>query len=75
MKPARLTTPALQDLVEIMEYIAHDNPAAAEHFGEHVDEAGRLSASTPDLGILHDDAPPDVKIMAVGKLHHLLSRR
>jgi plasmid stabilization system protein ParE len=34
MKHARLTTPALQDLVEIMEYIAHDNPAAAEHFGE-----------------------------------------
>ena len=66
MKRARLSTPALNDLIEIMEHIAKDNPVAADRFGDRMDEAGRLLASSPDLGSLHDDAPPDVRIWRLG---------
>jgi toxin ParE1/3/4 len=46
---------ALADLNEILEYIAVDNPSAADHFLEEIQAAIRTLVSFPQLGHARSD--------------------
>ena len=54
MKPYRLAEKAREDLRGIWEYIANDNPDAADRFLDQVQEACELLARSPHLGHRHD---------------------
>jgi toxin ParE1/3/4 len=46
----RWTRPALADLVEAQNYIARDNPSAAETVARRVWDAGERLCENPDIG-------------------------
>lgn len=49
-KPIRWLTAARDDLAAIVDYIAQDNPAAADQFTERILAKVELLSETPDLG-------------------------
>jgi toxin ParE1/3/4 len=60
MKRARFSRRSHLDLIEIGEYIARDNPAAATRLLDRLDEACHRLAGMPTLGFPHDDLPDDL---------------
>lgn len=46
----RWTRPALVDLIEAQEYIAHENPSAAQAVAQHVWDAVRSLQDNPEIG-------------------------
>jgi addiction module RelE/StbE family toxin len=46
----RWTRPALADLIEAQEYIAHENPPAAQAVAQHVWDAARNLQDNPEIG-------------------------
>lgn len=46
----RWTRPALVDLIEAQEYIAHENPSAAQAVAQHVWDAARSLQDNPEIG-------------------------
>src|SRR3954467_13960508 len=51
------TPRAQDDLREILEYIANENPAAADRVGRAIFDTARLIAARPHLGIRNAKAP------------------
>ncbi|GJL54767.1 MAG: plasmid stabilization protein [Nitrospirales bacterium] len=58
---------ALQDLDDIWDYIAQDNPQAADHFIDTVEEKCRLLAEFPKLGTTCDSLFPALRFFVIGK--------
>lgn len=58
---------ALQDLDEIWDYIAHDNPPAADALLDTIEGKCRLLAEYPGLGTHCDNLHPSLRFFPVGK--------
>jgi toxin ParE1/3/4 len=59
------TSQAELDRVEIALRIARDNPAAADHLLETIDEKCRLLAQMPEMGRKRPDLAPDLRSLPV----------
>jgi toxin ParE1/3/4 len=60
------TSEAELDRVEIALHIARDNPVAAGHLVETIDEKCRLLARMPELGRKRPDLAPKLRSFPVG---------
>lgn len=58
---------ALQDLDEIWDYVAQDNPDAADRLIDAIEEKCRLLADYPKLGTNCDNLHPNLRFLAIGK--------
>ena len=58
---------ALQDLDEIWDYIALDNPDAADQFVEMIEEKCHLLAQFPKIGTSCESLHPALRYLPVGK--------
>lgn len=58
---------ALQDLDDIWDYIAQDNPQAADYFIDTVEEKCRILAEFTKLGTACDRLFPDLRVFVIGK--------
>ena len=58
---------ALQDLDEIWDYIAQDNPPAADELLGMIEEKCCLLAEYPNLGTSCDNLHPSLRFLPVGK--------
>ena len=59
------TSQANLDLIEIGLRIAEENPAAADHWLEQVDEKFRLLAQMPEMGRKRPDLAPGLRSLPV----------
>jgi toxin ParE1/3/4 len=59
------TSQAELDRVEIALRIARDNPAAADHLLETIDEKCHLLAQMPEIGRKRPDLAPDLRSLPV----------
>ena len=68
MTPPRLirTAQAEEDLIQIWVYIALDNPQAADHLLDVLDEKSHLLAENPRLGVECADIAPALRSWPVG---------
>jgi toxin ParE1/3/4 len=67
-KPRLLRTPrADEDLINIWNYIARDNPAAADRLLDILDEKSQALAHNPKIGKARDDIAAGVRHFPVGK--------
>jgi toxin ParE1/3/4 len=66
--PRRLirTAQAEEDLIQIWVYIALDNPQAADHLLDVLDEKSHLLAENPRLGVERVDIAPALRSWPVG---------
>jgi len=65
--PAVLRTSLAElDLAEIALRIAEDNPTAADHWLDSIDEHCRLLASMPEMGRRRPDLAPRLRSLPVG---------
>lgn len=55
------------DILEIWDYIADDNPAAADRWVDRLDEKLRLLATQPMLGRARDELTVGIRSMPVGR--------
>lgn len=55
------------DLREILEYIARDNPGAALRHVERLEEACWMLAKNSQMGTARDDLRPNLRAWSVGK--------
>ena len=60
------TRRARQDLIEIWEHVAADNPAAADALLDHIDGACSRLIDHPRLGPARDDIRPGLQYVIVG---------
>jgi len=58
---------ALQDLDELWDYIAVDNPDAADQFVDLIEEKCRLLAEFPKIGASCESLHPALRYLPVGK--------
>lgn len=58
---------AADDVVEIASYIAQDNPDAALHWMDVIDEKTRRLSEFPGIGAERDDLGPGLRTLPVGK--------
>lgn len=58
---------ALQDLDEIWDYIAVDNPEAADQFVDMIEEKSRLLAKFPKIGASCENLHLALRYLPVGK--------
>ena len=58
---------ALQDLDDIWDYIAQDNPQVADHFIDKVEKQCRLLAEFPNIGTSCDALLPGLRFLVVDK--------
>ena len=58
---------ALQDLDDIWDYIAQDNPQVADHFIDKVEKQCRLLAEFPNIGTSCDALSPGLCFLVVDK--------
>lgn len=58
--------PARRDLLEILEYIAKDNPQAAVTFVKKLEDKCFDLARNPDMGFLRDELTPGLRVWPVG---------
>jgi toxin ParE1/3/4 len=65
IKP-RYSTPALQDLVHIGDYIARDNPRAAVKLMDRLEMECQRIAEQPDRGMSHEELPESHLVFPVG---------
>jgi toxin ParE1/3/4 len=61
------TAQAEEDLIEIWVYIAQDNPAAADHVLDDIEERFKALADNPMMGRLRPDIAPELRYFTVGK--------
>jgi toxin ParE1/3/4 len=60
------TRRARQDLIEIWEHVAADNPAAADALLDRIDDACSRLIDHPRLGPARDDIRPGLRYLVVG---------
>ena len=58
---------ALQDLDDIWDYIAQDNPQIADHFIDKIEEKCLLLAKFPHIGTSCDTLSPALRFLTVDK--------
>ncbi len=63
----RKTAKAEEDLIAIWLYIARDNPPAADHLLDTIEEKGCLLAEHPKLGQSRPDIAEDFRYLPVGR--------
>jgi len=61
------TIQAEEDLIDIWLYIAQDNPDAADHLLDTIEEKGQLLAENPKLGQTRPDIADDFRYLPVGR--------
>lgn len=66
MNPPRLSRRANHDLVEIAKYVSKDDPVAASHLLERLEDACQKLADTPSLGFPLEGTPDELLIWPVG---------
>jgi toxin ParE1/3/4 len=67
MSRYRLTPEARRDLDEITDFIAADNPAAAERLIDRIEERCRALAEMPGMGRAREELAPNLRSSHVGK--------
>ena len=67
------TRPAEDDLIDILDYIAHDNPAAAVDAIDHIEAAALRLAEFPLSG--REGSVPDTRELPIPRLPFLLIYR
>jgi toxin ParE1/3/4 len=55
------------DLVEIWQFIARDDPRAADRLLDRIEEQCQLLASNPRLGRIRPEIAPDARASVVGR--------
>lgn len=76
MKKARLSDQAKEDLVTLWEYIAQDNPAAADRLLQKLVSQYKSLAEHPGMGRLREELRPGLRSFSVGNyliLYHAIS--
>ena len=58
---------AQADILEIWDYIAEDNPAAADRWVDQLDAQFRLLATQPKMGRARNELAADVRSFPVGR--------
>jgi toxin ParE1/3/4 len=66
MPEIQRTAQAEEDLIEIWIYIAQDNPAAADHVLDAINERCLALADNPLMGRLRPDIAPELRYFTVG---------
>jgi len=66
MPVIRRTAQAEEDLIDIWLYIAQDNPGAADHLLDEIEEKFSLLADHPQLGPARPDIAEDCRYFPVG---------
>lgn len=66
MSRCQFTAPARLDLLEIYEYIAPDNPAAAARWIDKLESECRKLADMPGMGRRREDLAPGLRSFVVG---------
>ena len=59
------TRRAADDLINIWTYVARDDPAAADHLLDRLDETCALLAGNPNMGPARDDIRPGLRYFVV----------
>lgn len=67
MAKARLSRFAEQDLLEIWNYIAKDNPNAADRFVDLLTEKCEFLAASPEIGRRREELSPRLRSFPVGR--------
>jgi toxin ParE1/3/4 len=67
MRRYRLTPEAANDLDEITDYIASDNPTAAARLIDAIQEKCQALAEIPGMGRGREELAPDLRSSVVGK--------
>jgi toxin ParE1/3/4 len=62
-----ISRPAQRDLLEILEFIARDNPVAALEQIESIEEKCQVLADRPDMGFPRDELLPGLRVWPVGR--------
>jgi toxin ParE1/3/4 len=63
----RRTAQAEEDLIDIWNYVARDNPAAADRLLDVLDEKSQVHAHNPQIGRARDEVAAGVRHFPVGK--------
>ena len=66
-----LTPEAAKDLDEIHDYIAVDNPSAALHLIDALEEKCRVISQSPEMGRKREELAPSLRSFSVGNSVHL----
>ncbi len=66
MKKARLSDQAKEDLAGIWEYIAQDNPSAADRLLQKLVKQCASIAETPGMGRMREELRPALRSFSVG---------
>ncbi|MCB1581339.1 MAG: type II toxin-antitoxin system RelE/ParE family toxin [Alphaproteobacteria bacterium] len=66
MSLVRRTRQADEDLIEIWVYIAQDNPLAADHWLDEIEDKFRLLSEQPRLGPARPDIAQGLRYFPVG---------
>ena len=66
MKKARLSDQAKEDLVAMWEYIAQDNPSAADRLLQKLVQQYRSLADNPGMGRSRDELRPGLRSFPIG---------
>ena len=61
------TEEAEEDLIDIWNYIAQDNPQAADNLLDEIDARSTALASSPYLGAARPDIAPELRHSLVGR--------
>jgi len=67
MKPYRLTPEAARDLDEITDFIAADDPPAADRLIDTIQEKCQALAEMPGMGRPREEFAPNLRSAHVGK--------
>lgn len=62
-----ISRPAQRDLLEILEFIARDNPVAALEQIESIEEKCQVLADRPDMGFPRDELLPSLRVWPMGR--------
>ena len=66
MSKARLSDQAKEDMVEMWEYIAQENPSAADRLLQTLVKQYKSLAENPGMGRLREELRPDIRSFPVG---------
>lgn len=67
MKTYYLTQAAENDLIEIVDYIASDSPAAAGKLLDRIEERFQLLAEMPESGVPREELATGLRSAAIGR--------
>ena len=67
MPDIRRTAQAEEDLIDLWLYIAQDNPSAADHLLDEIEDKFLLLVANPRLGPARPDIAPDCRYFPVGR--------